>query len=148
MLALGSHAARHSAESAKLDALESDLFGDTEAAAQGGPREASFDVVTAMQGLDALDEHDHALRADRPFDIALIDVRMPPGIDGVETATRLRKADPRILIGIVTGQADLEFEEIARRVMPKERIFFIRKPFLRDEIRTAVLDRLLGFSES
>lgn len=127
--------------STKLDALESDLFGEASAVVPSYVREASFDVVVTTQGKGALMEHDKAMRADRPFDVALIDVRMPPGIDGVETAVRLRKADPRIQIGIVTGQADLGFEEIAHRVMPRERIFFIRKPFLRDEIRAAVLDR-------
>lgn len=125
-----------------LDDLEDDLFGDETEGDQPVPDNAAFTVVTCAQGEKAIALHAESLAAEHPFDLALIDVRMPPGIDGVETAVRIRDRDPGLLIGIVTGQADLDFADIAAMVLPAERLFFVRKPFIRHEIRATVLDEI------
>ncbi len=119
-----------------LDALETSLFG----AAAGAPRgeEPIFETNVQHQGAGAIAAHEAALAAGDRFDAALLDVRMPPGLSGVETAARLRDADPELLIGIVTGYSDLDFTEIAARIPPARRLFFLRKPFDRAEIRSAV----------
>lgn len=118
-----------------LDALESTLFGSERPKSREQPL---FETEVHRQGAHALDAHATALAAGERFDAALIDVRMPPGLNGVETAARLRAADPEILIGVVTGYSDLDFAEIAARIPPARRLFFLRKPFDRAEIRSAV----------
>ena len=123
--------------------LESDLFGEAPEETTPTGSDARFDVAAFSQGEHALEAHATAQGSpSQKFDIALIDVRMPPGIDGVETARRLRQRDEDILIGIVTGQADLDFDQIADLVLPPEKIFFVRKPFLCDEMRATVMDEV------
>ncbi len=123
-----------------LDALEADLFG--EADPTPAPAEPCFETVICKQGEAALAAHEEAATTAHAFHVALIDVRMPPGIDGIETAMRMRASDDRILIGIVTGQADVDFREIARRVLPSDKVFFVRKPFLSSEMRANVIDEV------
>ena len=61
----------------------------------------SFELVTTDQGLDAVKLVKQALEVGNPFSVAFVDIRIPPGIDGLETAIRLRELDPRIYIVFV-----------------------------------------------
>jgi diguanylate cyclase (GGDEF)-like protein len=82
-----------------------------------------------MQGLDAVAMVERALAAGEPFPVAFIDIRMPPGIDGKETARRIRALDPEINLVIVTGFSDFSPLEISRAAGPADKIFYIAKPF-------------------
>ena len=112
---------------AGLDAMAAELFGDE--AAIGADDAAVFDCVHLHQGLDAVAAVEHARAAGNPFAIAFIDVRMPPGIDGKETATRIRAIDPDINLVIVTGYSDFSPVEISKAAGPADKIFYIAKPF-------------------
>jgi FixJ family two-component response regulator len=72
-----------------------------------------------MQGLDGVTAVEKALADGDPFAVAFIDVRMPPGIDGKETATRIRALDPDINLVIVTGYSDFSPIEISKRRRPR-----------------------------
>ena len=95
----------------------------------------SFTVTGCSQGDEAVEVVRTALAADRPFAAAFIDVRMPPGPDGIWTAEHIRKLDPYVEIVIVTGYSDVPPEEIARRVPPVDRLLYLHKPFNTYEIR-------------
>ncbi|MCH7478562.1 MAG: sigma-54-dependent Fis family transcriptional regulator [SAR324 cluster bacterium] len=60
---------------------------------------------------------------------------MPPGIDGLETAKRLRKIDPNLQIVIATAFADYPFYEIAKQLGKREALFYLEKPFTADQVR-------------
>ena len=111
-----------------LSAMASDLFGDdaADASADAAP---VFECVHHNQGLDAVAEVAGALAAGEPFAVAFIDVRMPPGIDGKETARRIRALDPQINIVIVTGYSDFSPMEISKVAGPADKIFYLAKPF-------------------
>jgi diguanylate cyclase (GGDEF)-like protein len=115
-------------ESGALDAMAAELFGD-EASSSDPASGPAFALTHASQGLDAVAEVAAALAADEPFAVAFIDVRMPPGIDGKETATRIRALDPNINLVIVTGYSDFSPLEISRAAGPADKIFYIAKPF-------------------
>jgi CheY-like chemotaxis protein len=61
-------------------------------------------------------------------------MRMPPGIDGLETAKRLRSQDPEINIVFVTGYSDRPPSEISRELGGADRLFYLVKPFDPDEV--------------
>jgi signal transduction histidine kinase len=111
--------------------LENELFGGT----QRAPTSGSFDITTCAQGEDAIAAVKLALEAGKPYGVAFIDIRMPPGIDGVETACRIRELDPQINIVIVTGFSDADVPEIAARVKPADKLFYMTKPVQVVEIR-------------
>jgi signal transduction histidine kinase len=114
-----------------LAALEEELFGD--AAAKPAP--VTYDITTVSQGADAIEAVRTSMQADRPFGVVFLDMRMPPGIDGAQTAKAIRDLDPSINIVLVTGYSDIDVAEIAIKVLPADKLFFIAKPFHVAEIR-------------
>lgn len=115
-----------SGEGAALDAMAAALFDDAPA-----PREETeaFALTHAMQGVDGVAAVAKAIADGEPFAVAFIDVRMPPGIDGKETAMRIRALDPDINLVMVTGYSDFSPIEISKAAGPADKIFYIAKPF-------------------
>ena len=96
---------------------------------------APFMLTYASQGQEGLNMVETALANNQPFALAFIDVRMPPGWDGMETAVRIRACDPRVEIVIATAYSDRSCEEIVRAVGTPSKLLFVRKPFDPEEIR-------------
>jgi PAS domain S-box-containing protein len=94
----------------------------------------SFDLSFAGQGREGYEMVKQTVRDKQPFAIAFIDIRMPPGWDGMETATRIRKFDPLIEIVIVTAYSDRSRSEIAKAVGSLHKLLFFRKPFDPEEL--------------
>jgi len=114
-----------------LSDLEKVLFGeDTDE--KGAAR---FDVHTRSNGEAAVRAVAAAVRANSPYAIVFLDIRMPPGIDGVETARRIRGLDPNVNIVLVTGSMSPEPDNLGARIPPADRIFFFKKPFHAVECR-------------
>ncbi len=99
----------------------------------------NFEVSFASQGQEGFQLVEKSLQEDRPFAIAFIDVRMPPGWDGMETAVQIRSIDPDIEIVIVTAYADRSRDEIAQAVTPPHKLLYLRKPFDLDELKQIAL---------
>ncbi|MFC3581700.1 putative bifunctional diguanylate cyclase/phosphodiesterase [Sphingomonas hylomeconis] len=118
-----------SADAGLLGAMAADLFGDDSEPVPEPEPEATFELTHAMQGLDAVGHVAAAIRDGDRYAVAFIDVRMPPGIDGKETARRIRALDPDINLVIVTGYSDFSPLEISRAAGPADKIFYIAKPF-------------------
>ncbi|WP_353203510.1 GGDEF domain-containing response regulator [Sphingomonas sp.] len=116
-----------SADTGALDAMAAELFGDDESAATDDA--PAFALTHAMQGQDGVAAVEAAIRAGDPYAVAFIDVRMPPGIDGKETAVRIRALDPDIHLVIVTGFSDFSPIDISKAAGPADKIFYIAKPF-------------------
>jgi diguanylate cyclase len=76
-----------------------------------------------------------AIAADDPFAVAFLDMRMPPGPDGVWAAGRIRELDPAIEIVICTAYSDVDPGEIGGIVPPEEKLSYLQKPFHPHEIR-------------
>jgi CheY-like chemotaxis protein len=98
----------------------------------GEASDERFDLVVADQGINAVELVRQGLKEGRPFPVAFIDMRMPPGISGLETAKELRKLDQRIYIVIVTAHSDVSLNEINREL--KHGVLFIHKPFDKEEL--------------
>ena len=94
----------------------------------------SFDLITCQQGEETVDAVRNAIHEDRPFSVAFIDIRMPPGPYGIWTAEHIRALDPNIEIIIVTGYSDIHPRDIARRVPPTHKLLYLQKPFHSREI--------------
>lgn len=117
-------------DSAMAD-LEVELFGGDKMATD----EPRYDVCLCRQGEEAVAVVRQAVEQGLPFAVAFLDVRMPPGIDGVTTAERLREIDPHMHIVFVTGYSDVSPEDIAQRVSLPEMLLFCQKPLHASELR-------------
>jgi CheY-like chemotaxis protein len=90
------------ANSSELDELGAALFDCS-------PTEEkllNFDVSSAYQGQDGLSLVVQALEMGKPFAMAFVDMRMPPGWDGVETIKRIWEVDPNLQIVICSAYSD------------------------------------------
>ena len=99
------------------------------------PLNPSYELTLCRQGLEAVEAVQAAEAANDPFAIAFLDVRMPPGPDGIWTAENIRTICPDTQIVIVTGYSDIDPIDIERRVPPVDRLLYIQKPFHPFEIR-------------
>jgi signal transduction histidine kinase len=98
-----------------------------------------FAPVLCRRGEEAIDTIMSAREERIEFPVAFLDVRMPPGIDGIETAARIRALDPSINIVMVTAYADTHPRKIAELVQPFDKLFYINKPFQATEIQQFAL---------
>ncbi|HZQ45566.1 MAG TPA: ATP-binding protein [Verrucomicrobiae bacterium] len=95
----------------------------------------TFEIDSAFQGEDGVAKVRSALAVGRPYTMAFVDMRMPPGIDGVETISRLWKQCFDLQIVICTGHTDLSWPELVRRFGHSDRLLILKKPFDMTEIR-------------
>ena len=111
-----------------LDALEAELLGESTPSA---PRRAapSFTVDSALQGREGLALVQAANAAGLPYAMAFVDVRMPPGWDGVETTLELWKVSPDLQIVICTAYSDYSWDEMLRKIGGSDRLVVLKKPF-------------------
>ena len=109
-----------------LDALEAALLDRP--AASADPI-AAFELVSAFQGREALDHVVAAVADGRPFALAFVDMRMPPGWDGLETIERLWQADPELQVVICSAYSDHSWSDLRARLGARESLLILKKPF-------------------
>jgi signal transduction histidine kinase len=109
-----------------LDQLEAEIFGSSRTPS-GSAHE--YLLFFAHQGRQALDMVDAALAAADPFHLAFVDMRMPPGWNGVETIERIWQHDPDLQIVLCTAYSDYSWEEIAQRLHQTDNLLMLKKPF-------------------
>jgi two-component system, cell cycle sensor histidine kinase and response regulator CckA len=111
--------------SSPLEDLEAELFTKPGPTIKIGP----FRVDFASQGPEALALVEAALKANDPYALAFVDIRMPPGWDGVETIDRLWKASPELQAVICTAYSDYSWHDIIGRFGHTDKLLILKKPF-------------------
>jgi PAS domain S-box-containing protein len=117
-------------ENTALDEATAALFGSPVA----GRPHSNFVVDSAYQGNEGLALVQCALLEGRPYAVAFLDVRMPPGWDGVETAEKLWAADPDLQIVLCSAYADYSWDDIVRRLQATDSLVILKKPFDNAEV--------------
>ncbi|MFO1406729.1 MAG: EAL domain-containing protein [Steroidobacteraceae bacterium] len=127
-----------STTNAALDELRTKLFlsGGSPALLSRAPSAARTYDVTCCTGAEAaVDAVRAASAAHRPYALVFLDMRMPPGPDGLWAAERIREIDQQADIVICTAYSDVDPAVIAGRVPPADRLFYLHKPFHPNEVR-------------
>lgn len=115
----------------ELESLEKELYDAGESRADG----PVLDIVFCSQGEEAVASVAEAKALGIPFSVVFLDVRMPPGIDGVEAAKRIRRIDMNCIIVFVTGFSDVDPAQIDAAVPPSDKILYLQKPVQTVEIQ-------------
>lgn len=102
------------------------LFGET-LADRMEPRR--FELSSATQGEQALKMVREAFDSGRPYAVAYVDVRMPPGWDGIETIQRLWEVDPDLQVVVCTAHSDYTLDQIISMLGQSDRFLLLKKPF-------------------
>ena len=127
-----------SSETAMFHNLRERLFSKAvqdQLARGASPSDTTFTPVFCEGAEAAVAAVREALAADDPFAVAFLDMRMPPGPDGVWAAARIRELDPAIEIVICTAYSDVDPRDIGAMVPPEEKLSYLQKPFHPHEIR-------------
>src|SRR3954453_19445882 len=98
---------------------------------QAAPKEvvADFEIDSAYQGQDGFEKIKTSLAENRPYALAFVDVRMPPGWDGIETISRIWEIYPELQVVICTAYSDYSWENITRQFGHSDSVLIIKKPF-------------------
>jgi len=113
-----------SSSATALSASEAALFG-----ASDEPARPHFQIDSALQGQQGVDMVRRAVEEKQPYAMAFVDVRMPPGWDGIETIARLWEQDPNVQIVICTAYSDYSWEETREKLGHADRFIVLKKPF-------------------
>lgn len=114
---------------AEYHQLEKDLSIHEASSSRTSKLPLNFQLDHAYQGLEAIKMVDEAEKSGWPYAVIFLDVRMPPGIDGIKTATKIWKNHPDIEIVICTAHSDYTLDEIVDKVGLTDQMMFITKPF-------------------
>jgi signal transduction histidine kinase len=93
-----------------------------------------FEIDAALQGEHALEMVRCACAAGRPYAMAFVDMRMPPGWDGLATISRIWELDAGIQTVICTAYSDRSLTEIQAILSQRDRWLVLKKPFDKIEV--------------
>ncbi|MCP5054582.1 MAG: PAS domain S-box protein [bacterium] len=113
-------------DTSDLDRLNVELFGD---GTDSDPDLNRYRLDYAPQGKEGYEKVKQALEQDTPYQLAFVDMRMPPGWDGLETIEQIWKIDPNLQVTICTAYSDHSYEEITKRLGFTDRLLILKKPF-------------------
>ncbi|MGM0576367.1 MAG: ATP-binding protein [Myxococcota bacterium] len=111
---------------AVLSELEAALFAET---SQPAARTPSYEVHSAYPGKDAVAMVGDAVARDEAFSLAFVDIRMPPGMDGIETLNRLWEVDPQLQAVICTAYSDRTWANMTEALGRTDQFLILKKPF-------------------
>lgn len=94
-----------------------------------------FDVDFAYQGKEALAMTKEAIDEGSPYSVAFVDMRMPPGWDGLETIEHLWEVCPDLQIVICSAYSDYTWEQTIQRLGNTDQLLILKKPFDSIEVR-------------
>lgn len=116
---------RPEVDSTSFEDAEELLFGE----AKKRDASLSFEIDSAYQGQDGLELVVKSLEQNSPYALAFVDVRMPPGWDGIETISRIWQVYPELQVVICTAYSDYSWEDITRKVSRSDSVLILKKPF-------------------
>jgi diguanylate cyclase (GGDEF)-like protein len=114
-----------------LESIEAALFSTHEGSVEATTTEIqnAFRIDSALQGEEAVRLVGEALRQHQPFAVAFVDVRMPPGPDGIETISRMWQADPELQVVVCTAYSDHSWLDMVSALGSSDGLLVLRKPF-------------------
>jgi signal transduction histidine kinase/response regulator RpfG family c-di-GMP phosphodiesterase len=112
-------------ESTALAEAEAALFGVRAAA----PQPKRFEIDSAYQGQEALTVVQRSVQEKRQYAVAFVDIRMPPGWDGIQTTEKLWEVDPDLQVVICTAYSDYSWDDICNQIGNSDRFLVLKKPF-------------------
>ncbi len=108
-----------------VDEEEAAIFGT----AIGSSEQEVFEVDSAFQGQEGMEKVRQALKEGRPYAMAFVDIRMPPGWDGVETVERIWQVYPELQVVICTAHSDYTWKDIINKFGKTDQMLILKKPF-------------------
>ena len=118
-------------------------------------KKRTIDAVGVLSGEEALE-----IMGKRDFDVVILDIKMPGGLDGIETLKEIKKIQPLTEVILLTGHASVEssiegmklgaFDYVLKPIkleelFPKVAQAFERKDSHNQKIRSAKIKESLRY---
>ncbi len=113
-----------------LDILEEALLGKT-----SNQQDETYSIDYASQGEEGFKMVEHSIKEKEPYAVAFIDVRMPPGWDGIETISKIWEVYPDLQVVICTAYSDYSWDELFNKFGNTDKLLILKKPFDNIEVR-------------
>jgi len=113
------------ADTAALQEAKTAIFGKVPSVSS----HIDFELDSALQGQEGLEKVQKALGEGRPYAMAFVDIRMPPGWDGIETIRRIWQVYPELEVVICTAYSDYDWNQIVDKLGQTDRLLILKKPF-------------------
>ena len=113
----------------ELRQMEDDLFGASSVAEPEVLAETIYDIDHAYQGDEAIQMVEQAAAEGDPYSLIFMDVRLPPGMNGIEAIQKIWEDHPYIEIVICTAYSDYSWDQIVRNLGHTDTLLFMKKPF-------------------
>lgn len=131
----------------KLRNVEMALFGEDDPDLELSEPQVDYRIDHAFQGEDAIEMVDRASTEGDPYQLIFMDVRMPPGMDGIQAAGKIWENHPDPELVICTAHSDYTWGEIIKEVGASGKLQFLRKPFDMVTVQQMALGCLKKFEE-
>jgi two-component system, sensor histidine kinase and response regulator len=119
--------------------LDSESFAEAHAAIFGASplkhAQTSYRIDFATQGKQALEMVKQKRQDGHPYALAFVDIRMPPGWDGIKTIENLWVVDPELQVVICTAFSDYSWDDILEKFGESDQLLILKKPFDNIEVR-------------
>lgn len=112
--------------------LKDELFGNGDVNGNENVDELlsiQYNIDDAYQGEEAIKLVKKADEEAYPFSLVFMDVRMPPGMDGIQAIENIWQIDPHIEVVICTAYSDYTWEKIVAKFGHNNHVLFVKKPF-------------------
>jgi len=103
----------------------------------------NYEIHNAYQGEEAIQKVKDAEKLNKPYALIFMDVRMPPGINGIEAISRIWQIDPYIEMVICTAYSDYSWDDIIQKVGQTDKLLFLKKPFYSVEVKQIALSMVI-----
>lgn len=113
-------------ESETLNTLRDEVFGNK---SNDHGAKNIYELDFASQGQEGCEKIKQACSENRPYELAFVDMRMPPGWDGLKTIEHIWQIDPNVQVVICTAYSDYSWGEITERLGRSENLLILKKPF-------------------
>ncbi|MGN6545397.1 MAG: diguanylate cyclase [Aureliella sp.] len=117
-----------------LNATRDLLFGEA-----SSREPIAWRVDSAHQCDEGVEKVRQSLAEGKPYSVAFIDMRMPPGKNGLETTKQIWQLDPEVLVVLCTAYTDFTWNEIVDQLGSSDRFLILKKPFETIEVRQMAL---------
>lgn len=99
----------------------------------------NFEIDYATQGEEGYQKVRQSIVDGCPYGLVFVDMRMPPGWDGLHTIEHLLQADPKLQTVLCTAYSDYSWSEMVQRIGDTDRVLVLKKPFENIEVRQTAM---------
>ncbi len=116
------------------------------AAHQEEKNSINYEILFARSGAEAVQIVSDQTSRGNDIAVGFFDMKMPGGMDGLETIKRIKQLQPDMLVAVVTAYTDRSVEQIANYFQSQDQWIYFNKPFTHGELKQSALNLVINWN--